>query len=76
MSLQPKRPALKALRDTLRTLEADPSLETPDISKLKGLIRQRIREIESHRRPTVNGELPAVRLQMAWYEDHQSSRTA
>lgn len=46
MSLQPKRPLLDVLRETLAKAEADPD-ETPTLADLKRILRMRIAELES-----------------------------
>jgi hypothetical protein len=49
MSLQPRRPMLDALRDTLRKLEADPD-QTPHTLNLKAILRRRVLELEATQR--------------------------
>ena len=46
MSIQPQRPLLEVLRDTLAKAEADPD-ETPTLADLKRILRARIAELES-----------------------------
>ena len=46
MSIQPKRPLLDALRETLAKAEADPD-ETPALADLKRILRARIAELET-----------------------------
>jgi hypothetical protein len=47
MSLQPRRPLLDSLRDTLCRMDAHPDTEAPNLADLKRIIRQRISEIEA-----------------------------
>jgi hypothetical protein len=49
MSIQPKRPLLNVLRETLAKAEADPD-ETPTLAHLKRILRARIAELESNAR--------------------------
>ena len=46
MSIQPSRPLLETLRDTLRKLEADPTPETENLADLKRILRERIAALE------------------------------
>jgi len=46
MSIQPQRPLLDALRETLAKAEADLN-ETPTLADLKRILRARIAELES-----------------------------
>jgi len=46
MSVQPRRPLLDVLRETLAKAEADP-YETPTLADLKRILRARIAELES-----------------------------
>jgi len=51
MTIQPRRPMLDALRDTLRKLEADHLPETPYLADLKRILRERIADLEATQRP-------------------------
>lgn len=46
MSIQPKRPLLDVLRETLAKAEADPD-ETPTLADLKRILRARIADLEA-----------------------------
>ena len=46
MSIQPNRPLLDVLRNTLAKAEVDPD-ETPSRAELKRILRERIAELES-----------------------------
>jgi hypothetical protein len=47
MSLQPRRPMLDALRDTLSKLEAHSGYETNTQADLKRILRERIADLEA-----------------------------
>jgi len=47
MSIQPGRPMLAILRETLRKMECSQNPETPDQTQLRRILRQRIAKIES-----------------------------
>lgn len=49
MSIQPRRPLLEILRETLVKAEADPH-ETPTLADMKRIFRARIAELESNTR--------------------------
>jgi aerobic-type carbon monoxide dehydrogenase small subunit (CoxS/CutS family) len=51
MSLQPRRPMLDALRDSLSKLEAHSGEETGTQAELKLILRDRIAELEAAQRP-------------------------
>jgi len=50
MSIQPRRPMLDALRDTLSKLEAYSGPETPTQADLKRILRERIEDLETAQR--------------------------
>ena len=47
MSIQPGRPMLAILHETLRKIECSQNPETPDQTQLRRILRQRIAKIES-----------------------------
>jgi hypothetical protein len=47
MSIQPGRPMLAVLRETLRKLECPEIRESPDQEQLKRILRRRIAEMQS-----------------------------
>ena len=49
MSIQPQRPLLDVLRETLAKAEADPD-ETPALADLQRILRARIAELETNAR--------------------------
>ena len=50
MSVQPRRPMLETLRDTLAKLEAYSGPETQTQTDLKRILRERIEDLEAARR--------------------------
>ena len=52
MSLQPRRPLIDSLRDVLRKMEAEVGTETPSLTQLKEILRERIATIEANQRIT------------------------
>jgi len=50
MSIQPRRPMLDALRDTLSKLEAHSGTETTTQAELKRILRERIADLEAAQR--------------------------
>ena len=51
MSIQPSRPMLAALQETLRKLENSQESETAEIADLKRILRRRISDVAAIQRP-------------------------